>query len=171
MADRARGGRRRAARRPPRPGAAALLGAISLGGALALTGILVTGTSVESSSLPAPAAVIAPAPPAGESPPSAQVAPGGENPARPPAANEAARHDGELVGAPKAVAFLKAMRAADVPTSRTGVAEVLVAREVCTELTAGTSKKDLARRIPSGLPTLTQAQAAELVDLAQEHYC
>lgn len=163
MADRARGGRRGAADRPPsRAGAVALLGAISLGGALALTGILMTGTSVEPSPILAPAAVIAAAPPS--APP---VTPEGG----PPGLKEAALQDGELVSAPKAVAFLEAMRAAGVPTSRTGVAEVVVARQACTELASGTSEQELAGRIPRGLPTLTRAQAGELVDLARKHYC
>ncbi|MGH3612006.1 MAG: DUF732 domain-containing protein, partial [Pseudonocardia sp.] len=89
----------------------------------------------------------------------------------PPGPKAAALQDGELVSAPKAVAFIKAMRAAGVPTSRTGVAEVVVARQACTELASGTSEQELAGRIPRGLPTLTRAQAGELVDLAQEHYC
>ena len=167
MADKAGGGWRRAADRPPRAGAATLLGATSLGGALALTGILVTGTSVEPSPIPASAAMIAAA-----SPPTAlPVASESGAPARPPGVNEAARRDTELVGAPQAVAFLKAMRAGGVPTSRTGVAEVLVARQACAELAMGISETELAGRIPRGLPALTRAQAGELVDLAQQHYC
>ncbi|MGH3565621.1 MAG: DUF732 domain-containing protein [Pseudonocardia sp.] len=167
MADKARGGRRRAATRPPRAGASALLGAASLGGALALTGILVIGTRVEPSPIPAPAAVIAAVPPPSVPP----VVPVSGAPAAPPGLTEAGRRDVELVGTPKAVAFLEAMRAAGIPTSRTGVAEVLVAREACTELATGTSEAELAGRIPRGLPTVTRAQAGELVDLAQKHYC
>jgi hypothetical protein len=142
-----------------------------MGGVLALSGILVTGAGAAPGPGPGPArpaAVVAPAPGVAPAAPQQEQAP-------PPAERQrrsvTPADDPALTGTPAAIAFLEAMRAADVPTSRTGLAEVRVAGAACTELASGTSAADLARRIPSGLPTVTRAQAAELVELAQEHYC
>jgi hypothetical protein len=100
--------------------------------------------------------------------PPAQAAPDAARSGRHPVP---AADDPGVTGTPEAVAFLAALRDADIPTSRTGLAEVLIARAACAELDRGTSEDDLARRIPRGLPTLNRAQAARLVEIAREHYC
>lgn len=138
-----------------RVGAAGLLSAAVLGGAVASVGMLATGTGVESGQALASAALVETGPAGGGS-----ALPGGQ-----------AQQDAELLAQPKAVAFLEALRAAEVPTSRNGLAEVLTAKAACAELASGTGEADLARRIPMGLPTVTRKQAATLVDLAREHYC
>ncbi len=168
------GGITRRARSGPRPAsrgvrslsahvsATALLAAAMLGGAIALGGVLVGGPDVAPSPAPT-AAVVDGAGPAGAPavPPGPQRGDAGAVPAVP---------DGGPAN-PKAAAFLKALRAVKVPASRSGFAELRIAGEACAQLAAGTSEKDLARRIPMALPTLTEATAAKFVTAAQRHYC
>jgi hypothetical protein len=139
-----------------------------VGGVLALTTILVTQPDAVAGPAAAPATAVGPRPVAAGGPPGQATAPDAAKPGRLPVP---AADDPGVTGTPEAVAFLEALRAADVPTSRTGLAEVLIARAACAELDGGSSEDDLARRIPRGLPTLNRAQAARLVEIAQEHYC
>jgi hypothetical protein len=71
----------------------------------------------------------------------------------------------------KAVAFLSAVRAADIPTSRSGRAETKTAAAICEKLGNGVSKDSIARSIPAALPSVSTRQAADVVELAQELYC
>lgn len=138
-----------------------------MGGVLALTTILMTERDAVAGPVAVPAAAVGPGPVAAGDPP-AQAAPDAARSGRHPVP---AADDPGVTGTPEAVAFLAALRDADIPTSRTGLAEVLIARAACAELDRGTSEDDLARRIPRGLPTLNRAQAARLVEIAREHYC
>lgn len=160
--------RRQRRRTRPRPGAAGLLAAAVLGGAVASVGMVATGTGT-AGPVPTPAALVSPAPPAAPAPADPQPAAPGSEPA--PAPRTLAEQDKALVSTPPAEAFIAAMRAADIPTSRSGIAEVYTARAACAELAKGATVADLARRIPPGLPTVTKKQAATLVTLAQKHYC
>ncbi len=135
-----------------------------MGGVLALTTILMT----EPDAVAGSAVTVGPELVAAGGPRRQAAAPDAAKPGRVPVP---AADDPGVTGTPEAVAFLEALRAADVPTSRTGLAEVLIARAACAELDGGSSEDDLARRIPRGLPTLNRAQAARLVEIAQEHYC
>jgi hypothetical protein len=139
-----------------------------MGGVLALTTILTTERDAVAGPVAVPAAAVGPGSVAAGEHPEQEAAPDAAKPGRPsvPAAD-----DPGVTGTPEAVAFLAALRAADVPSSRSGLAEVLIARAACAELARGTSEHDLARRIPLGLPTLNSTQAARLVELAREHYC
>jgi hypothetical protein len=69
------------------------------------------------------------------------------------------------------VAFLAQLRQAGVPTSRAGTAEVEAADRVCDQLAAGTEPATIARSLPASLTTVSTSQAAELVEVAREHYC
>jgi hypothetical protein len=71
----------------------------------------------------------------------------------------------------KAVAFLSAVRAADIPTTRSGRAETETAAVICQKLDNGISKDSIARAIPAALPSVSTRQAADVVELAQELYC
>ena len=159
---------RRRAEPPRRRGAGTLLGAATVGGLLALGGMVVTGTG----GLPAPA-LAAQAEDAGTEATPGRAADGATPAPRPGAqpAPRAEEPEEELESTPQALAFLEALRAADVPTSRQGLPEVLVARAVCEEDAKGTSHDMMAEGIPSVLPTVTSRQAALLIDAALEHYC
>lgn len=166
---------RRRRRKAPRPNAVGLLGAAVLGGVVASAGMLATAPGTTSGPLLFSASVVASAPAPASVPAEPVVRADGPaapvTPARPAAPRTQEAEYADLVAEPKAVAFLKAMRAANLPTSRNGVAEVLTAKATCSELASGTSATNLAKRIPSGLPTVTKAQAATLVTLAEKHYC
>ena len=67
--------------------------------------------------------------------------------------------------------YLRELREAGVPTSRAGVAEANAADLVCEELADGVDAERIARALPASLPTVSRSQAADLVEVAQEHYC
>ncbi|GAA1300524.1 hypothetical protein GCM10009610_08220 [Pseudonocardia xinjiangensis] len=71
----------------------------------------------------------------------------------------------------KAVSFVRAMRAADIATSRSGRAETQTAAMICLRLDQGASADTIARTIPAALPSVERRQAAEVVDLAAQLYC
>lgn len=71
----------------------------------------------------------------------------------------------------KAVAFLTALRDADIPTSSSGQAEVEAADAICSQLDQGADEAQLARSVPAVLPNVTRRQASDVVDYAQQHYC
>ncbi len=137
-------------------GAAAVLGAIAFG-----TGVV---------RAPQPASVVDSTAPEQR----------GGTPASPAAGASAAGPDtaGPDAAAPDAapvsnrgVAFLAQLRQAGVPTSRAGTAEVEAADRVCDQLAAGTEPATIARSLPASLTTVSTSQAAELVEVAREHYC
>jgi hypothetical protein len=72
---------------------------------------------------------------------------------------------------PKAVAFLTALRDADIPTSSSGQAETEAAAAICTQLDQGADEAQLARSVPAVLPDVTRSQASDVVDFAQQNYC
>lgn len=155
-------GRRRAA--PPRR-VGALLAAATVGGVLAAGAVLVAEDGVRG---PAPEVVTAAerAPASSATAERAVAAPPATSAAPAPAAP--ARPD---VDSPAARAYLAALRAADVPTSRTGAPEVEVAQLVCERLSTGVDREQLGRAIPRVLPTVTKAQGRLVVDAAAEHVC
>jgi Protein of unknown function (DUF732) len=71
----------------------------------------------------------------------------------------------------KAVAFLTALRDADIPTSSSGQAEVEAADAICSQLDQGADEAQLARSVPAVLPNVTRGQASDVVDFAQQFYC
>jgi hypothetical protein len=71
----------------------------------------------------------------------------------------------------KAVAFLTAMRDADIPTSGSGQAEVEAADAICSQLDQGADEAQLARSVPAVLPNVTRGQANNVVDFAKRFYC
>jgi Protein of unknown function (DUF732) len=72
---------------------------------------------------------------------------------------------------PKAVAFLTALRDADIPTSSSGQAETEAASAICAQLDQGADEAQLARSVPAVLPDVTRGQASKVVDFAQQEYC
>ena len=70
-----------------------------------------------------------------------------------------------------AVTFLRALRAAEIPTSRSGRAETETAAVICEELGQGVAADKIARTVPAALPSVPRRQAAEVVDLAKDLYC
>jgi hypothetical protein len=70
-----------------------------------------------------------------------------------------------------AAAYLDALRRAEVPTSRTGLAETEAAEVVCRQLENGVDQATMVRALPAVLSTITPAQAPVVVRAAQEHYC
>jgi hypothetical protein len=71
----------------------------------------------------------------------------------------------------KAVAFLGALRAADVPTSDSGQSETEAAEVICQQLAAGAEEADLVRVLPAVLPAVNARQAKTVVSIAQSDYC
>jgi hypothetical protein len=71
----------------------------------------------------------------------------------------------------QATAYLDALRQAQVPTSRTGLAETEAAEVICQQLEHGTDLATMVRAVPAVLTTVTSAQAPAVVKAAQEHYC
>jgi uncharacterized protein DUF732 len=71
----------------------------------------------------------------------------------------------------KAVAFLTALRDADIPTSSSGQAETEAAAAICAQLDQGADEAQLARSVPAVLPDVTRGQASDVVDSAQKNYC
>jgi hypothetical protein len=105
-----------------------------------------------------------PDPPPAEATPAALTAPVAAQPAPPraPAINP---------DSPKAVAFLTALRDADIPTSSSGQAESEAAAAICAQLDQGADEAQLARSVPAVLPAVTRGQASDVVDFAKQHYC
>ncbi|MBN9101776.1 MULTISPECIES: DUF732 domain-containing protein [unclassified Pseudonocardia] len=71
----------------------------------------------------------------------------------------------------RAVAYLKALRAADVPTSDSGRSETEAAEVICQQLANGADAADLVRALPAVLPTVNSKQAKSVVSIAQKDYC
>lgn len=71
----------------------------------------------------------------------------------------------------RAAEFLSGLRAAGVPTSRSGAEETEAAELVCRELADGVDEARIARALPATLPSVTRAEAADLVEVARESYC
>ncbi|MBW0090122.1 DUF732 domain-containing protein [Pseudonocardia sp. KRD-184] len=71
----------------------------------------------------------------------------------------------------RAERFLSGLRAAGVPTSRSGAEETEAAELVCRELADGVDEARIARALPATLPSVTRAEAADLVEVARESYC
>jgi hypothetical protein len=129
-----------------------VLAAVGVGVVLAVAAVVALFTASQPDPAPteaAPAAVTAP------------VAP-------PPAPSATPAADPER---PEAVAFLTALRDADIPTSTSGQAETEAAAAICAQLDQGADEAQLARSVPAVLPDVTRAQASDVVDLAQQHYC
>lgn len=71
----------------------------------------------------------------------------------------------------RAVAYLKALRAAGVPTSDSGQSETEAAQVICQQLAKGAQAADLVRALPAVLPTVNSKQARSVVSTAQKVYC
>ena len=139
--------RRRSGRRTPVVVAAAAGAALAVGGVLLASGVVAPAA-------PQPAAVVAPVPAAPVAPAVLVVA----------VASEAER-------AERTADLLRELRDADVPASRSGAAEAGAADLVCEELADGEDPERIAQALPSALPTVNRSQAADLVTIAEEHYC
>jgi len=66
--------------------------------------------------------------------------------------------------------YLAALRAANVPTSVSGSAEVQIAQGICKQLAGTASAAGLARDIASSMGWTTE-QATIIVETAQRFYC
>jgi len=71
----------------------------------------------------------------------------------------------------QAVAYLDALRAARVPTSRSGRAEAEAAAVICQQLERGAADQALVRALPAVLTTVTTAQAPTVIEAARRHFC
>jgi hypothetical protein len=129
-----------------------VLAGVAVAGALAITAVVATVTA--NAPDPAPAAVTSPVVPAPE------AAPPGPPP--PPAID---------LESDEALAYLTALRDADIPTSRSGQAETEAAAAICSQLDQGADEAQLVRSVPAVLPDVSRTEAADVVDLAQQHYC
>jgi hypothetical protein len=132
-----------------------VLAAVAVGGVLAVAAVVATVTG--SGPSPSPAAVVDQA-----APTSAPVLPAADGPTRAPVVDPESD---------KALAYLTALRDADIPTSRSGQAETEAAAVICEQLDQGAEEASLVRALPAVLPAVTRSQAADVVDLAQEFYC
>jgi Protein of unknown function (DUF732) len=68
-------------------------------------------------------------------------------------------------------AYLEALRAADIPTSKSGRAESEAAAAICDQLRRGVDRAELARVVPAMLNTVDPSRSSLVVDLAERHYC
>jgi hypothetical protein len=128
-----------------------VIAAVGVGAVLVLAAIVAIFTASEPEATPAEAA------PAAVSAPVAQ---------RPEPTAQPVDLDGR-----KAVAFLTALRDADIPTSSSGQAEVEAADAICSQLDQGADEAQLARSVPAVLPNVTRGQASDVVDHAKQFYC
>ncbi len=129
-----------------------VIAAVGVGVVLAVAAIVAFVTTAQSEPAPAEATPAALSEPAALQPPQ-------------PTAAAADPHS------PKAVAFLTALRDADIPTSSSGQAETEAAAAICAQLDQGADEAQLARSVPAVLPDVTRGQAGDVVDLSQQHYC
>jgi len=153
------------------PALRSVLAAAAVGGVLALTAVTTTVFGMEPTPAPASAAVTATSTvPTGPDTTAAvertpwPPAPGSDSTAVP------ARIDVDPES-PAATAYLAALRKAEIPTSRSGLAETEAAAVICEQLDRGADEDALVRSLPAVLPTVTKRQAADVVDIAQEFYC
>lgn len=155
--------RRGLLRRPTPP----VLAAAAAGGVLALAGVMFAGTVVRTT--PQPAAVIESAVPSQES--MVPVLPGSVDGAGDDEGSDAGTGTDVDPSEDRSADFLQKLRAAGVPTSRGGLAETEAADLVCNELSDGVDEARIARALPASLPTVSRAQAADLVEIARDDYC
>jgi hypothetical protein len=128
-----------------------VIAAVGVGAVLVLAAIVAIFTTSEPEAAPAEAAPAAVSAPVAQQPePTAQPV--------------------DLDGR-KAVAFLTALRDADIPTSSSGQAEVEAADAICSQLDQGADEAQLARSVPAVLPNVTRGQASDVVDYAKQFYC
>jgi hypothetical protein len=71
----------------------------------------------------------------------------------------------------RATAYLAALRAADVPASRSGRPETEAADAICAQSRLGVADAEMARLLPAMLTDVDRKQARTVVDLAQRYYC
>ncbi len=126
-----------------------VLAAGGVGAVLAVAAVVATFVTSEPAPPPAEASPAALAAPVAAQPPAPTVDPGSE----------------------KSVAFLTALRDADIPTSSSGKSETEAAAAICAQLDQGADEAQLARSVPAVLPDVTRGQASDVVDFAKAHYC
>jgi hypothetical protein len=153
--------RKHAEQQPRRFGPRPVLVVVGVGAVLAIVALLAALISAGPERRPAevgsPLPTVAPQAPAVQVPP---PAPGpGAGPVEVDPTSESA------------VTFLRALRAAEIPTSRSGRAEIETAAVICEELGQGVAVDKIARTVPAALPSVPRRQAAEVVDLAKDLYC
>jgi hypothetical protein len=153
--------RKHAEQTSPRFGRRPVLVVIAVGAVLVIVSVLaaLVGWGADRP----PAQVTPPAPSVAPEVPKPQVPPPAPGPESAPPAIDPTSD--------KAVAFVRAMRAADIATSRSGRAETQTAAMICLRLEQGTEADTIARTIPSALPSVERRQAAEVIDLAKQLYC
>ncbi len=67
--------------------------------------------------------------------------------------------------------FLRLLREAKVPVSKTGESEILIGRGACKQLDLGRSPDDVATELSKAVPIWTPVQARRLVDAAVATLC
>lgn len=68
-------------------------------------------------------------------------------------------------------AYLRALRSADIPASRSGEPEAQAAATICERSRRGVPDRELARSLPTLLTEVDRAQAGTVVELAKRYYC
>ncbi|MFC4950199.1 hypothetical protein ACFPFQ_42760, partial [Pseudonocardia sp. GCM10023141] len=115
----------------------------------------VLASTVSTPQTPSPAAMQAPA---------ATSAPAAQNPA--PDAIPAVDPTSD-----KAVAYLGALRNAEITTSRSGQPETEAAAVICEQLGKGADENEVVAALPAILPTVTKKQSPDVVRFAKKFYC
>ncbi|MGI5129687.1 DUF732 domain-containing protein [Pseudonocardia sp. CA-107938] len=101
----------------------------------------------------------------------APAAGAGDQPAAPTAAAPTGAANGVDPTSPKAVAFLDSLREGGITTSKSGVSETQAAAGICTQISQGADEANLAKTLPTQLPTVAKKQASLFVQLVQKNYC
>jgi hypothetical protein len=153
--------RKHAEQQPRRFGRRPVLVVVGVGAVLAIVALL--AALVGSGPDRRPAEVGTPVPTVAPVAPGAQVPPPAPGPESGPVEVDPTSKN--------SVTFLRALRAAEIPTSRSGRAEIETAAVICEELGQGVAPDKVARTVPAALPSVPRRQAAEVVDLAQNLYC
>jgi uncharacterized iron-regulated membrane protein len=143
-----------------------LHGVLAVAAAVVLLGLAGLVTTLQSEPEPEPAAA-APVPAATARPVPSSAA----TPASASTALDAPLRAAVDPQSRPAAAYLGALRQAQVPTSRTGLAETEAAEVICRQLADGTDQTAMVRALPSVLTTVTSAQAPIVVKAAQDNYC
>jgi Protein of unknown function (DUF732) len=153
--------RKHAEQQPRRFGRRPVLVVVGVGAVLAIVALLAALVTAEPDR--PPAEVGSPLPTVAPQAPAVQVPPPAPGPESGPVEVDPTSDS--------AVTFLRALRAAEIPTSRSGRAEIETAAVICEELGQGVAPDKIARTVPAALPSVPRRQAAEVVDLAKDLYC
>jgi hypothetical protein len=141
-----------------------LRGVLAVAGAVVLLGLAGLVATLESRAVPEPTApVAATAPTTAARPTTTATATGA-------AADAPLRAAVDPQSRP-AAAYLDTLRRAEVPVSRTGLAETEAAEVICRQLENGIDQATMTRAVPAVLTTVTADDAPTVVKAAEDHYC